>query len=55
MEVIIMVITFVPRLFIKLFNIKHKHYYICTTCGDFGLAGRVAFYKCIWCGDNYYK
>lgn len=48
-------ITFIPSLFIKLFKIKHRHYYICTGCGDGGLAGNVAVYKCIWCGDTFVK
>ena len=36
-----------------LFRIKHKHHYIYTSCGDGGLAGVVARYGCIWCGDTY--
>lgn len=53
MESIIMFITFVPRMLVKLFKIKHKHRYICTSCGDGGLAGGVVRYDCIWCGDTY--
>lgn len=49
------VIAFIPRVFIKIFKIKHKHYYICTSCGDGGLAGDVACYECIWCGDTYVR
>lgn len=49
------VAAFIPRLFIKIFKIKHKHHYICTSCGDGGLAGSVASYECIWCGDTYIR
>jgi hypothetical protein len=45
--------AFIPRQIIKVFKIKHKHHYVCTSCGDGGLAGDVAFYECIWCGDTY--
>ena len=34
-------LTFVPRLFIKLFRIKHKHHYIYNGTFDGGLAGNV--------------
>ena len=44
-------ITFVPRQIVKIFKIRHKHHYVCTSCGECGLAGNVAFYECIWCGD----
>lgn len=45
-------LTFVPRLFIKLFWIKHKHHYIYNGTFDGGLAGNVREYVCIWCGEN---
>ena len=45
------IITLIPRLFVKLFRIKHKHHYVYEDCGDAGLAGCVACYRCIWCGD----
>ena len=45
-------LTLVPRLFIKLFRIKHKHHYIYNGTFDAGLAGNVREYICIWCGDN---
>ena len=34
-------LTLVPRLFIKLFRIKHKHHYIYNGTFDVGLAGNV--------------
>ena len=55
MESLMMFITFIPRVFIRLFKIKHKHHYVCTSCGDGGLAGTVARYDCIWCGNVYIK
>ena len=45
-------LTFVPRLFIKLFRIKHKHHYIYNGTFDGGLAGTIREYVCIWCGNK---
>lgn len=49
------IITLIPRIFVKLFKIKHKHHYIYEDCGDAGLAGCVACYRCIWCRDRMNK
>ena len=44
-------LMFIPRLFIKIFHIKHEHLYLYNGTFDGGLAGQVSEYKCIWCGD----
>ena len=49
------IITSLPRLFIKLFHIKHKHSYLYNGTFDGGLANQVSTYKCIWCADTQYK
>lgn len=48
-------ITLIPRFFIKLFKIKHKHKYIYDGTFDGGLAGQVSQYACIWCGDKKFE
>lgn len=48
-------ITTIPRLFIRLFHIKHKHHYVYDGTFDGGLAGQVSEYVCIWCKDTEYK
>lgn len=48
-------ITFIPRLFIRGFKIKHKHNYIFYDCGGGDLSGSFSIYKCIWCGDEIHK
>ena len=48
-------ITLIPRFFIKLFKIKHKHNYIYDGTFDGGMAGQVSQYSCIWCGDKVFE
>ena len=46
------IITLLPRLFVKLFKIKHNHHYVYDGTFDGGLAGQVSQYVCIWCGNK---
>lgn len=48
-------ITLIPRIFIKLFGIKHKHNYVYDGTFDGGLAGNVDHYVCIWCGESDFR
>ena len=48
-------ITLIPRIFVKLFRIKHKHNYVYDGTFDGGLAGNVDHYVCIWCGESDFR
>ena len=48
-------ITMMPRLFIRLLRIRHKHHYVYDGTFDGGLAGQVSTYVCIWCKDIKYE
>lgn len=48
-------ITLIPRIFIKIFRIKHKHHFVYDGTFDGGLAGSVSQYACIWCGEKRFE